>query len=134
MNAKTKTARRQRIRFNLRKNISGTAKKLRFSIFRSNTEIYAQLIDDVSGTTIASASSRDKDIVAQKGNKTQKSKLVGMAIARKAVGLGVSEVVFDRGGYLYHGRVKSVADGAREECKSWRFGTEGQSCFHQSCG
>jgi large subunit ribosomal protein L18 len=114
MKAQVKTSRRQRIRFNIRRNISGTSKKLRFSIFRSNTEIYAQLIDDVTGTTIASASSRDKDIQGQAGTKSEKSKLVGASIARKAVELGVGEVVFDRGGYLYHGRVKSLADGARE--------------------
>lgn len=114
MIAKVKTARRQRIRFNIRRNISGTSQKLRFSVFRSNKDIYAQLIDDVSGTTIASASSKDKEIAAQNGTKVEKSKLVGAAIGRKAVELGVTEVVFDRGGYLYHGRVKSLADGARE--------------------
>lgn len=114
MNAKVKTARRQRIRFNIRRNISGTSLKPRLSIFRSNADIYAQLIDDVSGTTLAAASTRDKDIKAQKITKTEKSKLVGAAVARKAVDLGLTEVVFDRGGYLYHGRVKSVADGARE--------------------
>jgi len=114
MNAKTKTARRQRIRYNIRRKLSGVAAKPRLSVFRSNTEIYAQLIDDNNGATIASASSKDKDIVAQKGNKSEKSKLVGAAIGRKAVDLGVKEVVFDRGGYLYHGRVKSLADGARE--------------------
>ncbi len=114
MNGKVKTARRQRIRFNIRKNISGTSSKPRLSIFRSNADIYAQLIDDVQGATIAASSTKDKDIVAQKGTKSEKSKLVGAALARKAAELGVKEIVFDRGGYLYHGRVKSVADGARE--------------------
>lgn len=114
MNGKVKTARRQRIRFNIRKNISGTSSKPRLSIFRSNADIYAQLIDDVQGATIAASSTKDKDIAAQKGTKSEKSKLVGAALARKAVELGVKEIVFDRGGYLYHGRVKSVADGARE--------------------
>ena len=114
MNAKIKTARRQRIRFNIRKNVSGSATKPRLSVFRSNTDIYAQIIDDTKGATIAAASTKDKDIKAQTGTKTEKSKLVGAAIARKAAALGVSEVVFDRSGYLYHGRVKSVADGARE--------------------
>ena len=114
MNAKTKTARRQRIRFNVRKNISGTSARPRLSIFRSNADIYAQLIDDISGATIAAASTKDKAISAHKGSKIEKSKLVGEAVARKAVDLGVKEIVFDRGGYLYHGRVKSVADGARE--------------------
>lgn len=114
MNAKVKTERRQRIRFNIRKGVSGTATKPRLSIFRSNTDIYAQVIDDVQGVTIAAASTKDKDIKAQKGTKSEKSKLVGAAIARKAGDAGVKEVIFDRGGYLYHGRVKSVADGARE--------------------
>jgi large subunit ribosomal protein L18 len=114
MNAKVKSSRRQRIRYGIRNKISGTATKPRLAIFRSNTDIYAQIIDDVKGATIASASTKDKDIKAQKGTKVEKSKLVGAAIARKAVDLGLKEVIFDRGGYLYHGRVKSVADGARE--------------------
>ncbi|MBM3416296.1 MAG: 50S ribosomal protein L18 [Bacteroidetes bacterium] len=114
MNAKTKTARRQRIRYGIRQKVTGIALKPRLSVFRSNADIYAQLIDDVNGLTIAAASSRDKDIAAQKGTKGEKSKLVGAAIARKAAELGVKEVVFDRGGYLYHGRVKSLADAARE--------------------
>jgi large subunit ribosomal protein L18 len=114
MNSKVKTERRQRIRYNIRQRLSGTTAKPRLSIFRSNTDIYAQLIDDTKGVTIASASTKDKDIKAQKGTKSEMSKLVGAAVARKAVDLGVKEVVFDRGGYLYHGRVKSVADGARE--------------------
>ena len=114
MNPKAKTARRQNIRFGIRKKISGVAVKPRLSVFRSNSEIYVQLIDDVNGQTLASASSKDKIIVAQKGNKTEKSKMVGTAIATKASELGLKEVVFDRGGYLYHGRVKALADGARE--------------------
>lgn len=109
-----KVLRRQKIRYNIRKKISGVAAKPRLSVFRSNTDIYVQLIDDVDGKTLASASSKDKDILAQKTNKTEKSKLVGAAIARKAQDLGISAVVFDRGGYLYHGRVKAVADAARE--------------------
>jgi large subunit ribosomal protein L18 len=109
-----KSSRRQRIRYNIRKKISGTNAKPRLSVFRSNTDIYAQIIDDVKGNTIASASTKDKDIVSQTGTKSEKSKLVGAAIARKAGELGVKEVIFDRSGYLYHGRVKSVADGARE--------------------
>jgi len=109
-----KTARRQRIRYNIRTTISGTAAKPRLSIFRSNTDIYAQIIDDVNGVTLAAASSREKAIASQKVTKSEKSKLVGEVIAKKAVELGLSEVVFDRGGYLYHGRVKNVADGARE--------------------
>ena len=109
-----KTLRRQRIKYTIRKKISGTADRPRLSVFRSNTEIYAQLIDDVNGNTLAAASSREKDIVAQKVNKTGKSALVGQSIAKKAVELGLTGCIFDRGGYLYHGRVKAVADGARE--------------------
>jgi large subunit ribosomal protein L18 len=110
----TKAIRRQKIRYGIRKKISGTAQKPRLSVFRSNNDIYVQLIDDEDGKTLASASSRDKDIVAQKVVKVEKSKLVGAAIARKAIELGLKDVVFDRGGNLYHGRVKAVADGARE--------------------
>ena len=109
-----KVLRRQKIRYGIRKKIAGTAQKPRLSVFRSNTDIYAQIIDDVTGKTLAAASSKDKDIAAQSGTKSEKSKLVGAAVARKAVELGVTAVIFDRGGYLYHGRVKSVADGARE--------------------
>ena len=109
-----KVLRRQKIRYRIRKKIAGVDSKPRLSIFRSNSDIYVQLIDDVDGKTLAAASSKDKDITAQKANKTDKSKLVGEAIARKAKELGIEKVVFDRGGYLYHGRVKAVADGARE--------------------
>lgn len=105
---------KQKIRYRIRKKVSGTAQKPRLSVFRSNSDIYLQLINDEEGVTITSASTRDKDIVAQKGNKTEKSKLAGEAIARKASELGVKEVIFDRGGNLYHGRVKAVAEGARE--------------------
>lgn len=110
----SKLVQRHKIRYRIRKKIAGTAAKPRLSVFRSNAEIYAQLIDDDNAVTIASASSRDKDIAAQKITKTEKSKLVGAALATKAIALGLSAVVFDRGGNLYHGRVKSVADGARE--------------------
>ena len=110
----TKLERRQKIRYSIRKKVAGTAGKPRLSVFRSNTEIYVQLIDDASGVTLAAASSRDKDIAAQKVTKIEKSKLVGAAIARKAIDLGLKTVVFDRGGNLYHGRIKAVADGARE--------------------
>ncbi len=114
MNPKVKSQRRQNIRYRIRRKISGETSKPRLSVFRSNADIYAQLIDDTKGETLAAASSRDKDIVAQKGNKNEKSKLVGAAIARKAAEIGIKDVTFDRGGYLFHGRVKSVADGARE--------------------
>jgi large subunit ribosomal protein L18 len=110
----TKVVRRQKIRYGIRKKVSGTAQRPRLSVFRSNSDIYVQLIDDADGKTLASASSRDKDILAQKVTKVEKSKLVGAAIARKAAELGLKDVTFDRGGNLYHGRVKAVADGARE--------------------
>lgn len=114
MRTSVKTTRRQNIRYRIRRKIAGTAQKPRLSVFRSNRDVYVQLIDDDNAVTLAAASSRDKDIVAQAGNKTEKSKLVGQAIARKAKELGLENVVFDRGGNLYHGRVKAVADGARE--------------------
>jgi large subunit ribosomal protein L18 len=114
MNPKVKTARRQNIRYRIRKKVGeGSAQKPRLSVFRSNKDIYVQLIDDINGQTIAAASSKDKSISAQPGTKTDKSKLVGEAIAKKAIELGIEAVTFDRGGYLYHGRVKSVAEGAR---------------------
>lgn len=109
----SKEARRQKIRRRVRGKISGTAERPRLSVFRSNKDIYVQLIDDASGRTLAAASTRDKDF-ARTGNKTEQSKLVGTAIARKASEKGIAAVVFDRGGYLYHGRVKAVAEGARE--------------------
>ena len=109
-----KLIKRQKIRYRIRAKVSGTAIKPRLSVFRSNAEIYAQLIDDTTGTTLASASSREKDIVAQKVPKVEKSKLVGAAVALKATELGITTCVFDRGGNLYHGRIKAVADGARE--------------------
>ncbi|HOZ85385.1 MAG TPA: 50S ribosomal protein L18 [Niabella sp.] len=109
-----KVLRRIKIRHTIRKKIGGTAQKPRLAVFRSNTDIYAQLIDDNKGITIVAASSKDKDIKAQSGTKSEKSKMVGAALARKAGELNVKDVVFDRGGYLYHGRVKAVADGARE--------------------
>jgi large subunit ribosomal protein L18 len=114
MRTNAKTTRRQNIRYRIRAKIAGTATKPRLSVFRSNTEIYVQLINDDASETLAAASSRDKDIQAQSGNKTDKSKLVGQAIARKAKEIGIENVVFDRGGNLYHGRVKAVAEGARE--------------------
>ncbi len=110
----TKGLRRQKIRYRIRKDIAGTAQKPRLSVFRSNTEVYLQLIDDASGKTITAASTKDKDIAAQAGTKSEKAKLAGAIIARKATELGVQKIVFDRSGYLYHGRVKAVAEGARE--------------------
>ena len=110
----SKLVQRQKIRYRIRKKVAGTSVKPRLSVFRSNSEIYAQLIDDVKGLTLVSAASNNKEIAAQKVTKVEKAKLVGASIARKAVELGITTCVFDRGGNLYHGRVKSVADGARE--------------------
>jgi large subunit ribosomal protein L18 len=112
--ALTKQERRYRIRKRIRKVVSGSETKPRLSVFRSNKQVYAQLIDDISGKTLAAASSLDKSIVEATGNKTEKAALVGKLIAEKAKTINVDQVVFDRGGYLYHGRVKSVADAARE--------------------
>ncbi len=100
----------------VRKKISGTAERPRLSVYRSTNHIYAQLIDDVKGHTLCSASTLEKSVAAEIGEltKTDAAKKVGAAIAKKALELGISEVVFDRGGYLYTGRVQALADGARE--------------------
>ncbi len=110
-----KQYRRFRIKMRIRNSISpGTADRPRFTVFRSNKEIYAQLIDDAEGKTIASASSREKGIADKKVAKIEQAKLVGQLIAEKAKEAGVENVVFDRNGYLYHGRIKSLAEAARE--------------------
>ncbi len=114
MSQDPKVIRRQKLRWRIRTKLHGTAQKPRLSVFRSNKDIYVQLINDDNGTTIAAASSREKDIAAVPGNKVAKSLSVGKSLAQKATALGITACVFDRGGYLYHGRVKSVADGARE--------------------
>ncbi len=103
--------RKARTRFNLKKKSGG---RPRLSVFRSNTNIYAQIIDDVNGVTLASASTKDKDINLKSGSNKEAAALVGTAIAKKAIAAGVEEVVFDRGGYLFHGRVKALADSARD--------------------
>ena len=112
--ALTKSQRRSRIKSRIRKIVSGTEARPRLSVFRSNKEIYAQIVDDVTGKTIVASSSRDKDISSSKGNKVEVAALVGKSIAEKALKAGVETISFDRGGYLYHGRVKSLAEGARE--------------------
>ncbi len=109
-----KVVRRQKLRWRIRARVSGSATKPRLSVYRSNKDIYAQLIDDATGTTLASANSRQKDIAAIAGNKVEKSVNVGKSLAQKAIAAGIETCVFDRGGYLYHGRVKAIADGARE--------------------
>ena len=110
MNAKVIS--RQKIRYRIRKKIAGTGSKPRLSVFRSNKGIYAQLIDDKSGTTLISCSSAE--LKTAKGTKVEVSNSVGQKLAEKAISSGITEVVFDRGGYLFHGRVKALADGARE--------------------
>ena len=105
----SKEARRNKIRRRIRSTISGTNEQPRLAIFRSNKEIYAQVIDDLSGKTLVAASSKDAV-----GTKVEQAGIVGKAIAEKAIAAGISSVVFDRGGYLYHGRIKALAEGARE--------------------
>lgn len=105
-----KVLRRNAIRKRIRKELSGTPARPRLSIYRSNKAIYAQVIDDSNGHTIIAASSR---AITDKINKVEAATRVGKEIAEKALAAGIAEVVFDRGGYLYHGRVKSLADGAR---------------------
>ncbi|MCM8824093.1 MAG: 50S ribosomal protein L18 [Candidatus Omnitrophica bacterium] len=106
--------RRLRIKKGLKKKILGTPQRPRLSVFRSNTSIYAQIIDDVQGKTLVGFSSRNKALINEKLPKTEISRLVGKKLAEKALQAGINEVVFDRNGYSYHGRVKALADGARE--------------------
>jgi len=112
--ALTKEQRRARIKSRIRKVVSGDSSNPRLTVFRSNKQIYAQLIDDTKGITIVSASSKVKEITDQKINKCEQAKLVGRAIAEKAKSAGIISVRFDRNGYLYHGRIKSLAEAARE--------------------
>ena len=112
--ALTKNERRLRIKSRIRKVVSGTEARPRLAVFRSNKEIYAQVVDDVTGKTLAAASSRDKDISSAKGSKSEVATMVGKVVAEKAIKAGINTIAFDRGGYLYHGRVKSLAEGARE--------------------
>ncbi len=113
--ALTKLERRQRIKLRIRKKINGTAVAPRMAVYRSNNQIYVQVIDDLKGETLLSASSREKDIASQTGiKKIEQAKLVGKLLAAKCKEKGIDQVVFDRGGYKYHGRVKSLADAARE--------------------
>ena len=111
--ALTKEERRLRIKRRIRKIVSGTAERPRLSVFRSNAQISVQLIDDEAGKTLLSVSSLSKVIAEKKGTKTEQAALVGAAVAEKAKAAGIEVVVFDRNGYLYHGRVKALADAAR---------------------
>lgn len=110
----TREYRRNRIKQRIRKVVSGDAQSPRLTVFRSNKGIYVQLIDDNAGKTLLAASSAEKGIADAKVTKIEQAKLVGKAIAEKAVKAGITTVRFDRNGYLYHGRVKSLADAARE--------------------
>lgn len=109
----SKVERRAKIKRRIRKRVTGTSAIPRLSVYRSNKQIYAQIIDDSTGKTLASASSYNNK-EAQKGNKVDRAAIVGKEIAEKAIKAGIESVVFDRNGYLYHGRVKSLADSARE--------------------
>lgn len=113
--ALTKQQRRIRIKHRIRKRLRGTQETPRLVVFRSNKQIYVQFIDDNQGKTLMAVSSRDKDIADKKSaNKIEQAKLVGKSAAEKSVKAGIKRVVFDRNGYLYHGRVKALADAARE--------------------
>lgn len=112
--ALTKQERRYRIKKRIRKIVSGTAQRPRLNVFRSNKQIYAQLIDDLSGKTLMAVSSLNKDFASTGGTKIEMAEKIGKAIAEKAIAAGISAVVFDRNGYLYHGRVKQLAEAARE--------------------
>lgn len=109
-----KDYRRLRIKLRIRKVISGTQDRPRLSVFRSSKQIYCQLIDDLAGRTLLAASSNEKGILEKKGTKTEKAKMVGQLIAERAKEQGIEAVVFDRNGYLYHGRIKALAESARE--------------------
>ena len=110
----TKEERRLKIKRGIRGKVAGTPERPRLTVFRSNKQIYAQVIDDTTGTTIVSASTLDKDIEVENGGNKAAAKVVGESVAKKALEKGISEVAFDRGGFLFHGRVKELADGARE--------------------
>lgn len=111
--ARIKLSRRDRIKKGIRKRITGTTEMPRLTVFRSNKGIYAQIINDITGTTLAAASTL-KGSVDSKVAKGEQSKEIGKLIAKKAIEAGISKVVFDRNGYLYHGRIKALAEGARE--------------------
>jgi large subunit ribosomal protein L18 len=109
-----KEIRRYKIKKRIRKRLSGSEERPRLTVFRSNKQIYAQVINDLQGHTLVAASSREDKIEEQKITKIEMAKLVGKMIAEKAIKAGIDTVVFDRNGYLYHGRVKALADAARE--------------------
>ncbi len=110
----TKAALRARRHFRVRKRVTGTTERPRLVVNRSSRHVFAQIVDDTTGTTLASASTMEADIRAASVDKTAKAKQVGQLLAQRAIAAGVGPVVFDRGGYQYHGRVAAIADGARE--------------------
>ena len=112
--ALSKQDRRSKIKKRIRRDINGTESRPRLAVFRSNKEIYAQIVNDETGRTLVAASSRDKDVPSKEGDKKDQAALVGKSIAEKALKAGIETISFDRSGYLYHGRVKSLAEGARE--------------------
>ena len=114
VNQKDKNKMRQKRHLRVRMNIAGTASLPRLNVYRSNKHIYAQIIDDVKGVTLVSASSNDKELKLANGSNVEAAKQVGALIAKRALEQSITAVVFDRGGYLYHGRVQALADGARE--------------------
>ena len=116
--ALSRIARRRRIHYRIRKHVNGTAERPRMVVFRSNKQIYVQVINDLEGKTLVAASSNDKALAAECKGKSgiEAAAIVGKAIAERAKEAGIDKVAFDRGGYLFHGRVKSLADSAREGC------------------
>ena len=114
VNQKDKNKMRQKRHLRVRMNIAGTASLPRLNVYRSNKHIYAQIIDDVKGVTLVSASSNDKELKLANGSNVEAAKQVGALVAKRALEQSITAVVFDRGGYLYHGRVQALAEGARE--------------------
>ena len=114
--ALSRIERRKRIHYRIRKHVNGTAEKPRMAVFRSNKQIYVQVIDDEQGKTLVAAASNDKELAAQCKGKSgiEAAAIVGKAVAERALAKGITTIAFDRGGYLFHGRVKSLADAARE--------------------
>ena len=113
INKVSKNASREKRHLRIRQTLKGTAEKPRLSVFRSNSQIYAQIIDDVAGKTLCSASSLDKDLKLANGGNAEAAAKVGTLVAKRALALKIEAVVFDRGGYVFHGRVKALADAAR---------------------
>jgi large subunit ribosomal protein L18 len=113
--ALTKRERRLKIKQRIRKRINGTSERPRMTVFRSNKQIYVQLVNDLTGETVVSASSKNKEVADKKNiNKSEQAKLVGKLVAERSLAKGINDVVFDRNGYLYHGRIRVLAESARE--------------------